>query len=213
LVLTNEELLTTTRAVRKRLDTERPVDPELVEACLRIAFQAPTGANSQNWGWVVITDPELRRQAAEIYRSASDTHFALYPKPMLNMSGWDIVSTLPQNFPDVLASVPMLVVPAFAPRYGTETAFAQATLWGSLLPAVWNFMLALRMHGLGSVWTTNHLHHHEDMAELLGIPPECMQAGLFPVAYTIGTDFRRADRSFSEARIFWNQWDANERPS
>jgi len=105
-----------------------------------------------------------------------------------------------------LERVPVLLVPTFAPRYPTATTFGQATLWGSILPAVWNFMLALRLYGLGSAWTTVQLHREHEMAELLGIPEDHVQAGLFPVAYTIGTDFRPGDRRYSERRIFWNSW-------
>jgi nitroreductase len=205
LQLTNEELLTTTRTVRRRLDLERPVDPDVVRKCLRIAFQAPTGANAQNWGWVVITDPELRRRAGEIYRVGGNKHRELFPEAPLNLSGYQMAAA-DTDFSQVLASVPVLVVPAFSPRFGTESVYAQASLWGSLLPAVWNFMLALRMHGLGSAWTTTSLHCHEEMADLLGIPSGYFQAGLFPVAHTIGTDFKPADRSYSENRIFWNRW-------
>jgi nitroreductase len=198
-------LLTTTRTVRRRLDLERPVDPEVVRKCLRIAFQAPTGANAQNWGWVVITDPELRRRAAQIYKAGGDRHRELFPAAPVTMSGYQM-DPADTDFAPVLASVPVLVVPTFSPRFGAESMYAQASLWGSLLPAVWNFMLALRMHGLGSAWTTTSLHCHEEMAELLGIPSGYFQAGLFPVAHTIGTDFKPANRSYSETRIFWNRW-------
>jgi nitroreductase len=208
LELTSDELLTTTRTVRKRLDLDRPVERSLVEECLRIAFQAPNGSNQQDYGWVVVDDPDLRARMAEIYRGGMDDH------QMRDRSG---EATVPQSNPrisesvrylkDRLERVPMLLVPTFGRRYGDATTFQQASLWGSVLPAVWNFMLALRARGLGSAWTTIHLYREQEMAELLGIPyPDQRQAGLFPIAYTIGTDFKPADRSKAEQRIFWNGW-------
>jgi len=97
--------------------------------------------------------------------------------------------------------------PAFWSRFGgRDTTFQQASHWGSIVPAVWSFMLALRSRGLGSTWTTVALHCEDDLAKLLGIPPQFTPAGVFPVAYTIGLDFKPGDRSFSESRIFWNHW-------
>jgi nitroreductase len=203
-----DALLTTTRAVRKRLDMDRPVDRSVIEECLRLAFQAPTGANSQGWGWVVVDDPETKQRMAEIYRSGIVDHRNRpkvdesppeQPNPRMSES----VAYLADN----LQRVPVLVVPTIDRRYGVDTTFQQASRWGSILPAVWSFMLALRSRGLGSAWTTIHLYREEEMAELLGIPyPEQTQAGLFPAAYTIGSEFSPADRSSSESRIFWNRW-------
>jgi nitroreductase len=105
-----------------------------------------------------------------------------------------------------LHEVPILLVPTIGERYGDRTAFGAASKWGSILPAVWSFMLALRSRGLGSAWTTLHLYREREVSELLAIPADQQQVGLFPVAYTIGTDFRPADRAASAARIFWNRW-------
>jgi nitroreductase len=105
-----------------------------------------------------------------------------------------------------LQDVPVLLVPTVGRLYGDETSFASASRWGSILPAVWSFMLALRSRGLGSAWTTMHLYREKEMADLLGIPGDQCQAGLFPVAYTLGTDFKAADRSSSRGRVFWNRW-------
>ena len=207
-VLTIDELLTTTRTVRKRLDLDRPVERSVVEECLRIAFQAPNGSNQQDYGWVVVDDPAVRVRMAELYRAGMADH------SVRDKTGEAIV---PQSNPRISESVrylaehmeqvPMLLVPTFGRRYGDATTFQQASQWGSILPAVWSFMLALRSRRLGSAWTTIHLYREQEMAELLGIPyPQHRQAGLFPIAYTIGTDFKAADRAKSEQRIFWNGW-------
>ena len=207
--LNPEQLLTTTRAVRRRLDLTRPVERDVIETCLRMAFQAPNGSNRQTWGWVLVDDPALKREMAAIYhRSLQD----FVEKPRRTSEG---PPSIPQQqrmtesvmyLTEHMADVPVLLVPTFHGRVENKSAFWQATHWGSVTPAIWSFMLALRLHGLGSSWTTLHLLRETEMADLLGIPPAETQAGLFPIAYTLGTDFKPADRSLSEARIRWNHW-------
>jgi nitroreductase len=207
--LTPDELLVTTRTVRRRLDLERPVERAVVEECLRIGFQAPTGGNAQNWAWVVVDEVDLKREMAAIYRLALEEHRHHFPVAAPSASGYNTsrLAVGTHRLTENMERVPVLLVPAFAARYEGTSTFAQATLWGSILPAVWNFMIALRTRGLGSAWTTLHLHRESEMARLLGIPGEFTQAGLFPVAYTVGTSFQPGDRSFSNSRIFWNRCD------
>lgn len=209
--LTPLELLTTTRTVRKRLDLGRRVEREVVEACLRLAFQAPNGSDQQTWGWVVVDEPATRAEMARIYMAAlqdyvnrprtkpADARPPQTPKQ-------ERMTASVMHLMEHLHEVPVLLVPTFHGRVEQGSVFEQASRWGSIAPGIWSFMLALRLHGLGSAWTTLHLHREAEMGELLGIPPTETQAGLFPVAYTIGTDFKPADRSASEARIHWNRW-------
>jgi nitroreductase len=209
LPITPEELLTTTRTVRKRLDLERPVRREVVEACLRLAFQAPNGSDQQTWGWVLVDDADTKVAMAEIYRAAL-ADFVNRPRPdserppatpkQQRMTA--SVMHLTEHFHEV----PVLLVPTFQGRVEDMGVFWQASRWGSIAPGVWSFMLALRLHGLGSAWTTLHLLREREMGELLGIPDTETQAGMFPVAYTKGVDFRVGDRSASEQRIRWNRW-------
>jgi len=211
--LTPQELLTTTRTVRKRLDLERPVARDVVEACLRLAFQAPNGSDQQTWGWVLVDDPGTRAEMARIYLAAlqdyvnrprtrkSDARPPRTPKQ-------ERMTASVMHLMEHLHEVPVLLVPTFHGRCEQGSLFEQASRWGSIAPGIWSFMLALRLHGMGSAWTTLHLHREAEMGELLGIPPTETQAGLFPVAYTIGTDFKPADRSASDARIHWNRWSA-----
>jgi nitroreductase len=206
------ELLTTTRSVRKRLDLARPVDRATVEDCLRIGFQAPNGSNLQLYDWVLVDDPDIRAAMAEIYRggladqlavSAARTEPSLYPDTDAQKRIGASVSHLIEH----LHEVPILVIPTVSGRLEDASIFEQASRWGSILPAVWNFMLALRTRGLGSAWTTLHLYREREMAELLDIPyDEVTQAGLFPVAYTLGTTFKQANRSLSEQHVHWNHW-------
>lgn len=201
-----DELLTTTRAVRRRLDLDRPVGRAVVEECLELAFQAPNGANGQEWHWVLVDDPDLRRRMADLYRAGLAAHHARdrtgeEERPSSPRMGASVAYLV-----EHLHEVPVLVVPTIGRRYGTTTTFQQASRWGSILPAVWSFMLALRSRGLGSAWTTLHLYQEAEMAELLGIPDGHTQAGLFPVAYTKGIDFRRADRHNSAPTVGWNRY-------
>ena len=204
------ELLTTTRSVRRRLNFERPVDRSVVEECLRLAFQAPTGTNHQDWGWIVVDDAAKRAAMADIYRASLSDHAARQRGAESvadqSTSGSQRISGSVAHLFEHLQDVPMLLIPTIGPLYGDATAFAVASRWGSILPAVWSFMLALRSKGMGSAWTTMHLYREREMADLLGIPDGQTQAGLFPIAYTLGTDFRPADRGASDARIFWNGW-------
>lgn len=211
LELTPDELLTTTRSVRKRLDLTRPVDRDVILECLELALQAPTGSNRQAWHWVVVDDPDLRRAIADIYGPNFD-EYASAP------AGWkegDVraeragaVRSSAQHLREHLHEVPVHVIPCHWGRLPADApTVAQAGFWGSILPAVWSFMLALRSRGLGSAWTTLHLPHEREVAELLGIPYDrCTQAGLVPVAYTVGTDFRPAVRQPAAEVTHWNRW-------
>jgi nitroreductase len=207
--LGTDELLRTTRAVRKRLDLTTPVPRAAVEECAALAFQAPNGSNQQRWGWVFVDDPETKRAMADIYRGGMADHVGRdrsgekpvdYSTPQAKRIG-ESVAYLARRLQDV----PVLLVPTIEGRLDGASIFHQASLWGSVLPGVWSFMLALRSRGMGSAWTTIHLYREREMAELLGIPyDDVTQAGLFPVAYTIGTDFKPAERARSAVR--WNRW-------
>ncbi|MFN8027457.1 MAG: nitroreductase family protein [Acidimicrobiia bacterium] len=215
--LTPRELLTTTRTVRKRLDLTRPVEREVVEDCLKLAFQAPNGGDQQTWNWVLVDDEATRAEMARIYLLALQDHIDRPRKPRANSSSSEgrppdtpkqqRMNESIMHLMQHLAEVPVLLVPTFHGRCERGTLFEQASRWGSIAPGIWSFMLALRLRGLGSAWTTLHLYREQEMAELLGIPYETeTQAGLFPVAYTIGTDFKVADRSASERQVHWNGW-------
>src|SRR5258708_10378646 len=196
--LSTDELLTTTRSVRKRLDFNRPVSRDVVEECARLAFQAPNGSNQQGWGWVFVDDRDTRAAMAELYRQGLRDHLARdrsgEREPDRSTPTQRRISESVSYLLEHMQDVPVLLVPAVARRYGDTATFQQASKWGSILPAVWSFMLALRSRGLGSAWTTLSLYRQGEMAELLGMPPgEWTQAGVFPLPYTIGTCFKAAD--------------------
>lgn len=209
-----DQLLSTTRSVRKRLDLTRPVEPELVTECIELALQAPTGGNSQGYRFLVVTDPDLRARLGELYRQ-----------------GWEVMygdrdraeSGLPTDDPDYVAAtrrvidsaaylaehmgeVPVHVIPCIRGRTDGAPVAMQAGIWGSLLPAAWSFQLAARARGLGTCFTTLHLIHEQEAAELLGIPDDVMQGALIPVAHTIGTEFKPGPRRDLSRFVRYDRW-------
>lgn len=212
LELTADELLTTTRSVRKRLDLEKPVERSVIEECLEIAIQAPTGSNTQGWHWVIVTDADLKAKIAEHYAAGFDPYFAAagasYDPADPRGQRQEAVSSSAKYLRDHFHEVPAMLIPCQWGRLPDNApSIAHAGYWGSLLPAVWNFMLALRARGLGSAWTTLHLGREREVAELLGIPYDTVtQAGLFPIAYTKGTDFKPASRVPAADVTHWNGW-------
>jgi nitroreductase len=201
LELTPDELLSTTRAVRRRLDLERPVEREVIEDCLQLAQQAPSGSNRQTWRFVVVTDADKRRGLAALFRDVAQRYLAA------NTGSSEGIRAGVQRLSDHLHEVPVHVIPCIEGRTDGKSVFAQASAWGSIMPAAWSFMLAARSRGLGTVWTTFHLFREQQAAELLGIPfDEVMQAALIPVAYTVGTEFKPAVRSPLDSFVHWDRW-------
>ncbi|MGV9824107.1 nitroreductase family protein [Gordonia sp. NPDC003429] len=190
LPLDPDQLLTTTRSVRKRLDLDRPVPIEVVKEALEVALQAPTGGNSQTWHWIVLTDPEIKEKVAAYYARS----FAAYAAQRdATTDTARRVASSSTYLAEVMGRVPVLVIGAIYTG-GELPEGNQAGVWGSLLPGAWSLALALRARGLGSAWTTLHLTYEREVAELLGIPPTVHQGVLLPVAYTKGTDFKPAGR-------------------
>jgi nitroreductase len=211
-----DRLLTTTRAVRKRLDLERPVEREVLLECLRIGLQAPTGGNVQPWRWMIVDDPDKRAGLAELYQRAYEPYIALQRQAIVAAGGSDDNAILRSSdyLAEHLAEVPVHVIPCFLGRLESPGVVDAAGAYGSILPAVWSFMLALRSRGLGSAFTTLHLTYEREAAALLGIPDTVTQVALLPVAYTIGTDFKPGDRKPPEAVAYLNAWKVRpDRPS
>ena len=204
-----DKLLSTTRAVRKRLDLQRPVEKEIIEQCLDLAVQAPTGSNRQGWRWLVVTDQDKRNQLGALYRKAASAYLpgaaedAAKKGEKQDARVFESAIYLAEH----MSEVPVLVIPCIENHAAsTGPAMQFAGLMGSIFPAVWSFQLALRARGLGSCLTTLHLRYAEDAATLLGIPEGIMQVGLLPVAYTIGTDFKPAARPPATGITYWNGW-------
>ncbi len=213
--LSIDELLTTTRSVRKRLDLARLVEPEVIRECLEIALQAPTASNSQSWHFVVVTDPEPRQALATLYRKGAEQYRALMA-PVYQQRATSSeqeaaavtrLTSSGQYLIDHLHEVPVHVIPCMWGRTDHLPTVAQAGLWGSIMPAAWSFMLAARSRGLGTSLTSFHLFFEQEAAHVLGIPYEQVtQAALIPVAYTLGADFKPGPRKPLESVLHWDRW-------
>ncbi|HWS91033.1 MAG TPA: nitroreductase family protein [Mycobacterium sp.] len=208
-----EYLLTATRSARKSLDLDAPIDLEDIRDCLRIGMQAANGSNQQAWRWLVVADPVLRDKIAELYRDAY----------LLRVGGQMLADLLPAGtqegrlmsstewLVENMAKVPLLVIPCYQPylpRIDGDESFHQATLYGSIFPAVWNFQLALHTRGYGTCITTLHLHREEEVRRLLGIPQTYVRGCLLPVGrLRTGRTFRPARRRPVDEVVALDRWD------
>ena len=212
--LTADEVLSTTRTVRKRLDMSRPVPRSLLQECMRIAQQAPIASNGFYTHFMVVSDPAKRAALAPIYKRAWDAYVPMpFSVPNLQIDDPAHKAQQPRVLDSAtylaehLAEVPTLVIPCISPRPDGQPAWIAACLWGGALPAAWSFMLAARARGLGVAWTCLHLMFEEEAAAVLGIPySEVFQAGLLPVAYSQGTDFKAAYREPLDKFVHWDTW-------
>lgn len=202
---TVDRLLSTTRAVRRRLDLERPVEREVILDCIRLSQQAPTGSNVQGWRWLVLDDPERRRAMGELY--ARTLPLIVAASQGDHDAQTDRVYRGAMDLATQLGEVPALVIPCIEGRPTAETPWVELTTWfGSIYQAVWSFQLALRSRGLGSCFTTAHLAFEEESREILGLPDGISQVALLPVAYTKGLDFKPAKRPPPETITHFNTW-------
>ena len=217
-----DHILTTTRSVKKRLDFSRPVDPEVIQRCIEIALQSPTGVNSQGWYFLVVTDPDKRLALGEVYRRAMRDYIAFqnqqppqYPTDSLRAGQWQRMLDASMYLNERVHEAPVHIIPCINTQVKdypllfqspTPSSFYHASLYGSILPAAWSLMLALRARGLGSAWTTVHLVYEKEAAEILDIPDTILQAALLPVAHFTGDDFRPAKRLPVEEVTYWNGW-------
>jgi nitroreductase len=210
--LSVDEVLTTTRSVRKRLDFDKPVSRDVLMECLELALQAPTGSNAQGWQWIFVEDADKKKAIGDVYLKNARGYLA---SPAPDYAEGD---TRGERMPKVRDSAtylaehmheaPVLLIPCILGREDKQP-MGGVSFWASLFPAAWSFCLALRSRGLGSCWTTLHLLRdgEKQAAEVLGIPfEEYSQGGLFPIAYTKGTDFRPAKRLPAETVTHWNNW-------
>ena len=203
---TVSHLLTTTRSVRKRLDLIRPVEPEVIQQCLDLAIQAPIGGHLHRYHFVVVTDQDKRAGLGDLYKKA---YFELY-MPQRDAQNREENARLLESatyLAEHLHEVPVHIIPCIEGRVEDKGCFRQATIYGSILPATWSLMLALRARGLGSAWTTLHIMYEKEVATLLGIPDRMTQAALIPVAYYTGDDFKPARRVSARERTYWNGWE------
>lgn len=208
--LSVDEVLTTTRTVRKRLDLDKPVSRDVLEECLELAMQAPNGSNRNVWRWVIVDDPELIAKLggiyAELMRQGEQRGTPSYATGVPRV---EQLMDSARSLAETLGEVPAILIPLMPGRPEGKGVVVQANMWGSILQAVWSFFLALRERGMGSAWLTAPLVREKEIAELLGIPFESYtQVGIFPIAYTVGTDFKKAWRKPVSEVLSYNLFDA-----
>jgi len=204
-----DELLGTTRAVRKRLDLTRDVPRELINECLELAVQAPTGSNSQTWRWLVVDDPAQRKALADLYRKGAEGYLSEAGAQAQDSGDAQTqrVFSSAMYLMEHLQDAPVHLIPCVQGKPPEPVPLAMASgLFGSIYPAIWSFQLAARARGLGTALTTLHLIHEAEAAEVLGLPDDVLQVALLPVAYTVGTDFKRAKRPPVADITHWNTW-------
>lgn len=204
-----DRLLTTTRAVRKRLDLTRDVPDSILLDCIRLSQQAPTGSNMQGWRWLVVRDPEKRKRMAELYARAGSGYLKQGKERVTGLGHAQTSRVLDSStyLLEHLHEVPVHVIPCLKGRLGENSSSAMAaSFFGSIFPAIWSFQLALRSRGLGSVITTFHLAFESEAARLLDIPDGVTQCCLLPVAYTVGTEFKPAERRPPEHITHFDSW-------
>ena len=209
----SDYILTTTRSVRLRLDFDRPIEPQVITECLEIALQAPTASNSQQWQWMVITDPAKIAGIAKIYKdsfmelaAARADEGPRWPEGDARAAGADSVTRSATYLANEMHRCPALLIACIAGRVEDAGQMAQAATYGSIIPGAWSFMLAARSRGIGMAWTTLHLRDESLSQELLGIPEDVTQAVLLPMAYFTGETFKPAPRVPLNEIIHWNQW-------
>jgi nitroreductase len=214
LPLTPDELLSTTRAVRRRLDLTRPVGKDVIRECVAMAMQAPSGSNNMTMQFVVVTDEEKRRAIGEIYRQCyagykglDGIYIGSIDKGSAEANAQQQRSASSADYlGDHMGDAPALVIPCAAGRYDGLPATMLVSVFANVLPAMWSFMLAARARGLGTAWTTLHLAREKEVAAVIGIPDSVTQVCLSPLAYTIGTDFKPAARPDPDTIIHWDAW-------
>jgi nitroreductase len=213
-----DHLLTTTRTVRRRLDLSRPVEREVILRCIEIAMQAPTASNSQNWHFLVVSEADKRLAIADYYRKSYSAYIGRAALGTVKA----VVGRRSRTSPDIgqmarvslsstylaqhLHEVPVFIIPCFEGRVEGKPVSDQAARYGSILPAAWSLMLALRARGLGAAWTTLHLVYEKEVGQILGVPENITQVALLPVAYFKGEDFHPAKRLPMESFIHWEAW-------
>jgi nitroreductase len=216
LPLDADQLLTTTRAVRKRLDFSRPVEDSVIRECVEVAMQSPSGSNNMTMQFVVIRDEVKRKAIGEVYRQCYEIYRSLDGIYIGSIDKGDVAENAQQSrsassadfLGERMGVAPALILACNAgSRVEGAPAMMAASMMGNVLPAMWSFMLAARARGLGTAWTTVHLMMEQQVADIVGIPFDTVQqACLSPLAYTVGTDFKPAVRPAADSIIHWDTW-------
>ena len=202
-----EDIVSTTRSVRKRIDFERPIDREVIYHCVDLAAQAPTSVGNETWRFLVIDEPVKKKQLGDIYRHSFDEYLEIREQER-EEAGEEKVELSPNYrfLADNIHRFPALLLVCREGRPPDDLA-GQIAFFGSVIPAAWSLMMALRSLQIGSTWTTLHARYEEQVRHVLGIPPEVTVCILLPIGYMLGANLRRADRTSAKIITSWNKWD------
>ncbi len=201
-----------------------PVPEGLITQVLDAAIRAPSGGNAQNWAFLVVRDPELRRSLGAVYRKASDIAAKVYaakgrPAHMTERQYERMMSTGVHLW-NHMGDAPVILVPCLrrlevpdAPGIdlAAERAYAERIRGASIYPAVQNIILACRALGLGTTITTNHLRCEDDVRVLLSLPDDVDSFALMPIGWPIdrfGRVSRRPLAEVTHADRWGNAWPA-----
>jgi nitroreductase len=216
LPLNPDELLTTTRAVRKRLDFDKPVSDDVIRECVAAAMQSPSGSNMMTMSFVIVKDAAKRKAVGDVYKACYDMYKSMDGVYIGSIDKGDAAANAQQKrsassadfLGEHMGDAPALVIACTeGARLDGAPAMMSASMLGNILPGMWSFMLAARARGMGTAWTTVHLMMEQQVADILGIPFETVQqVCLSPLAYTKGTDFKPAERPSPDSIIHWNGW-------
>ena len=184
----------------------------MIEECIDVAAQAPTGRNREAWRFLVVSDPERKAALGQLYRQAFERYRSL-AQEQARASGSPAEAPRPaqRSLAESLAQFPVLIVACIEGRPDPHSVAQQVALYGSILPAAWSLMLALRARGIGATWTSLHLLREEEAAQALGIPPDATQTVLLPIGYMRDAVLRPAERLPPDQITYWNRW-GNSRP-
>ena len=204
-----EDIVSTTRSVRKRIDFERPIDPEAIYHCVDLAAQAPTSVGNETWRFLVVDERSKKKQLGDIYRRSFDEYLEIR-KQEREETGEEETELSPNYrfLADNIHRFPALLLVCREGRPPDELA-GQIAFFGSVIPAAWSLMMALRSLRIGSTWTTLHARYEEQVREVLGIPANVTVCILLPIGYMLGANLRRADRASAKVITSWNAWGSN----
>lgn len=191
-----DHYLSTARSVRRKIDFERPISRKDLEACVNVAVQAPTGIPGETWRFLIVDDGETKQRVAAVYRDVITELMTERGLPMKQTQ---------QALMDRLPEMPCMV---FVCSLGQPmpTHAGQVAFFGSVLPAAWSLMLAMRVRGIGATWTSVLSARCEQIAEILNIPDDVTQTVMLPCGYTKDATLKPADRLSAADVTYWNSW-------
>ena len=193
----------------RRFLSAEPIPDEIIWAILDAAVRGPTGGNRQGWGWVVVTDPEIKNQIAPFYREGWEAAYGHRRDEILAAApaaaGMTRRSFLAAEYlAEHIQEAPVWVFPVL--RHAADST--NPRLGSSIYGAVQQLILAARAYGIGTTLTSLYLGHEAEVRELLGLPPDAATMALLPLGYPARGRWAQPKRQPIEQVVHWNRWGA-----